>query len=175
MVFTIGKNIEEILENSLKNRNLAEHLRLLGFHNITNRQQLDRIKVESYVEKEKLEQHKPFTALTSGNIMLKFKDLVNERKLSSLHLPISNNYHLMLFLVDENEFTSKILYDSCEKCKLVAPYKFPIIELRRSIELPIFKGPILYDNRVSILEQDRDLLLLQYGKFEDFINKTKVE
>lgn len=168
----VKKTIEAVLKEADDNWQLAEHLRLKGFHNIINGSYIDKYKVEEELRK-RLAKVPDFTKLMSSSAIISMKKLVEGKGLIPIHLPINDKYHLHFFTTPENEFMHEIVYDACEDCKLVEPYEFPIMELRHSINLRGIEGSIMYDNRVWVIHQDKKLLEAQYKTFQEFINNVK--
>ncbi|MFA4953346.1 MAG: hypothetical protein WC584_03925 [Candidatus Pacearchaeota archaeon] len=166
--------IESVLKQKEKrNWKLAEHLRLAGFHEIINNQQLRQTKILEYYSQIS-EQFPLFTKLTSSSILIQNRNLVESQRLYGLHLPFSDKYHLMFFLIDTEEPLQKILYDSCEDCEKLETKELPHIELRRSMRINMEgKNTIMLDNRVSIMRQDKNLLEQQYQSMQKFIDATK--
>lgn len=177
MPFDIESHIKRILEEKTSQKpdiNLMEHLRLLGFHEIINDSDLGIYHVQNYTQKI-AKKFKTFTKLMSGGFLKANESLVKKLKLFSVHLPIDDDFHLLFFLKAENAYAYKVLYDSCPECKELAPYEFPTIELRKSVNLEGFSGDcIFYDNTVSVSHQDEALLKLQYSAFDDFIQNTRM-
>ena len=79
----------------------------------------------------------------------------------------------MFFLIDTEEPLQKILYDSCPHCKDLEAEQLPHIELRRSVKLNMKERVIMYDNRVYIMQQGKELLQEQYHAMKRFIGATK--
>lgn len=169
--------MSEIIESILKqkekrNWELAEHLRLAGFHEIINNQQIYKTRILEYCLQIS-KQFPPFTKLTSGSVLIQNRDLIESQAFYGLHLPFSNKYHLMFFLTDTEEPLQKILYDSCPNCKDLESESFPHIELRQSMDIDMKEKFIFLDNRISIMHQDRNLLEQQYNAIQKFIDATK--
>src|SRR3990167_7929953 len=151
MTLNLEQCMEKIrfIERAKRNdRELAEHSRLLLFHEIVDGFSLEKNKVEEY-SNNLSGGFKPFTKLISSSFMLLNEDLIAQRKMSPIYLPIDDDYHLLFFLIKENETMLNVHYDSCSGCKL-PPHEFPHVELRKSINLQDIKGSIMYDNRMSI-------------------------
>lgn len=172
MTSFLEQNIKKTIDNQIDNWRLAEHLRLLGFHNIVNDVNLDKYKVEEYLT-DITPKYPSFTPLTSGNFLMANKKAVERHELSSVHLPFIDTHHLLFFLKSKNKFMQEFLYDSCEDCKILNPGSFPMMELRGSVNLP-GSGAIMYDNRLSIRQQDEKMLEQQYDAIEKFVNATKL-
>ena len=175
MALSLEQHMEQIrfIERAKRNdRRLAEHSRLLLFHEIIDGNYLEKGKAEKYL-KNQSGKFKPFTKLISSSFMLSVQDLIIQKKMSSIHLSVNDDYHLLFFLVEENE-AMRVYYDSCSNCDL-PQNKFPHIELKQSVILPEKNGGILYDNRISVQHQAEALLKEQYESFRDFIEKTKVD
>ena len=174
----MDKRMSNIIESVLKqkekrNWELAEHLRLAGFHEIINNQQLHKTKILEYYSQIS-EQFPLFTKLTSSSVLMHNRSLVESQRLYGLHLPFSDRYHLMFFLIDTEEPLQKILYDSCENCEKLETTELPHIELRISMKINMEgKDSIMLDNRVSIMRQDKNILEQQYQSMQKFIDTTK--
>lgn len=164
-----------------RDHNLAQHLWLQGFDIINNNSTLDKSLINCYLEL-KLSQHQIFTHLTSGSFLSSQKNLIEKNRLNIIHLPISNDYHL-LFALEENYDKEKLVYTECKgRCRVIHPYKFPYIELRRSLDFSkkketmetIEKGMFYYDNVISIKHQTPDEIIEVYKAMTEFIRETRI-
>jgi len=168
---------EEILANC-ENRRLAHHLWLKGFHEMVEGVYLDETSVLGYLEQIAFN-FMPFTKLQSGNFLTQHQGLVGEGNLSSVHLPVDDNCHVLFYLVKINEFMQEFLYDSCPDCKLVGMPELPHIELRQSVDLSSSLdcengSAIFYDNRLPIWKQSKELIAESYEAVGDLVNNARV-
>src|SRR3989344_655485 len=97
------KRMRDIIESILKqkekrNWRLAEHLRLAGFHEIIDNQQIYKTKILEY-SSQISKQSPRFTKLTGSSVLMQNRGLVESQRFYGLHLPFSNKYHLMFFLI----------------------------------------------------------------------------
>ena len=181
MTFHIGRHAQDIIDiakGKRKNRiELAEHMWLKGFHKIIDGACLNPMKVKENLDEIALNT-KPFTMLNSGSFLLANRQLLEQRKLFCVHLPIEEAHHLLFYLVKLNEEMFEFFYDPPGKCcKVLEPYKFPHFELRQSVDLSGHMdqpGVIMYDNSVSIFHQDWGVITKSYKSLKDFVEKTRV-
>lgn len=173
LIFMRKELIEAILRQKEKRKwELAAHLRLAAFHEIIkdSQLQLDIRKISQYIEQEK-EKYPQFTQLISSSII---SDIKNKPNFFTHHLPFNQFYHLEFFTYESNLPLVKIFYNSCQGCKKLESESFPYIELRKNTKLKEESQVMMFDNRVSILRQNKDLLEKQFLALEGFINYTKI-
>ena len=92
-----------------------------------------------------------------------------------VHLPVNDSYHLEFPLLKKWNLC-EFIYTSCELCKDTNEHGFPEISLRKSVYFKEseLKG-MMYDNRISVNHQNREVIVDSYNVFKDFIEATKVE
>ncbi|MBS3085892.1 hypothetical protein J4225_04390 [Candidatus Pacearchaeota archaeon] len=180
MTFYIGKHAQDIIDTIKgkdKNRiGLSEHMWLKGFHEIIGGACLNPDKVKETLEGIALDS-KPFTRLDSGSFLIANRQLIKQGKLFGVYLPIDDELHLHFYLVRLNSNLFEFLYTSEKCCKILEPYNFPYFELRQSVDLSGYlddSGAIMYDNRISIFNQNWEAMTKIYKSIRDFVGKTKI-
>jgi hypothetical protein len=164
-----------------KNHNMTQHLWLEGFDKIINEANLNESLVNIYLEL-RLKEYKEFTPLISSNFLYSKKTSIENFTLRVVHYPIDDDYHL-LFGLEKNNCVENFVYTECsEYCRILKPFRFPYIELRRSVNFDknqeamssIKKGKFLYDNRVPIIHQTPDQIIEYYKIMKEFIERVRI-
>lgn len=119
----------------------------------------------------------PIDKVNIENFVSQFKksvgDLIDSKVvLENKHLPVNSECHLEFPLIIKDN-RAEFIYTSCQRCENLDEHGFPEICLRGSIDFGQ-KIPNMYDNRISINHQTRELMVDMYLKFRDFIESTKI-
>jgi hypothetical protein len=175
----------DILEYSRKitienNINVKFHLWLKALSEIDSHSRLDTSRMNAYLEVA-LQKHPVFTKLIDGNYMSDRRSMSIDRRVRAVHLPISDDSHLLIALEtrDENEM---IHYVDCKgRCKVLPPYTFPLVSLKKSIDFSqneeimdsISKGRFFYDSSLSPREMTPDVITTSFNRFTEFIDYAR--
>ncbi|AJF62765.1 MAG: hypothetical protein QT11_C0001G0624 [archaeon GW2011_AR20] len=179
MEFNIADHVSKLMNE--RDHNLAHHLWLEGFDKINANAILDESSVNCYIEL-RLSKHKPFTQLLSGIFLARNKESIENNKLKMVYLPVNDDFHLLFGLEDHYE-RRELFYSECGKfCRILQPYKFPLIELRRSIDFSkdeetirtINRGMFFYDPTISIRYQTPDDIIEGYKTMKEFIKNARI-
>jgi hypothetical protein len=162
---------------------LAVHKWLAGFDSIIKNRTFDASSIEIYIGSE-LEKHPPFTKFVSSSFILQYASLINLGKMKMLHLPVDDSYNLS-FPILFKDYSWNILYTKCEdSCRVLAPYKFPAIELNRSVDYSgtpgietANSGYCYYDSSVSlyVIKNLEATLRKVYTAMADFTDYCEVK
>jgi hypothetical protein len=159
---------------------LSIHYWLEGMDIINNDASLDSGLVNQYIEYV-TQNTKPFTPLYNYSSLKRNFDALNGQKMRIIYLPVNDDSHLMFSLITE-DFLEKLVYTECtDYCKVLAPYRFPDIELRRSIDFSkeqeimdsISKGMFFYDPIIAVSMMDPDMIIESYNAMKNFIEYAK--
>jgi len=179
MKFNISDHVSKLMNE--RDHNLAHHLWLEGFDRINANAVLDESSANCYIEL-RLSKYKPFTQLLSGSFLANNEKSIENNKLKMVYLPVNDDFHL-LFGLEDNYEKRKLFYSECDKfCRVLSPYKFPLIELRMSIDFSedeetmrkINKGMFFYEPTILIYHQTPDRIIEGYKIMEEFIKNARI-
>lgn len=166
---------------SAEDHSLSIHYWLEGFSLIDNNASLDTGLINQYIEHIMLKS-KPFTALFSGSFHANNYDDIQNGKIRVVHLPV-NEYSHLLFYLKNKDFAEQLIYTGCgPNCRVLPPYNFPKIELRKSRDFSnnpetmdsIANGTFYYDPSISIRQMKPDVIIETYNAMKAFIEYARI-
>jgi len=131
----IKKHIKDITDTlDSHNYDLAVHKWLAGFDSVINGRSFDESLINIYVDAE-LKKHPSFTTLVSSSLIIYYKKMIDSGKIQFIHLPVDDSYNLSFSIFKKN-YSWNILYIDCsDDCRVLAPYRFPAIQINMSLDL----------------------------------------